>query len=103
MAKIVPDTPRETVKTVTTLVTGTGVAFLVREVLQNNTTIPETKWGKIKLFIGTIVVTSMVVKASDNYIEAKIDKGFDIVKKIREDMDGAKDGGSEATREQPEG
>lgn len=98
--KLDTDTKVGLLKGVATGVAGVGVTYIVKEVLRNNTTIPDGKLGKIKLFIGTAVIVGMANQASDVFVEGKIDRGLERLRAVLDIMNGETDGGDEVAGEQ---
>lgn len=88
-------------KGISTAVAGWGVTYLVKSVLRNNIETPTGKMDKVKLFIGTAVAVGIATQASNNYVEGKIDRGIESIRKIQATLNGDTNGGSTATGEQP--
>lgn len=62
---------RDIVKLVATTIGGFGVSKVVKDIISNNTTCESTS-DSVKIWVGSLVIGSMIAHHTNNYIEAKI-------------------------------
>ena len=93
---------RNIIKGVATGVVSAGISAVVKDVIDQNTTVPDGRWNGWKYKIGTMAIVGLITAASDNQIGGKLDSFFtkwdEFMGNETEDANAA----AESTGEQPQ-
>lgn len=77
-------------KFVARTVVGSGVGLIVKDIITNNTNLPEGRYQKVAVIAGSVVIGMMVKDASKAYVDSQIDDTVAAFNEVKAKMKEAK-------------
>lgn len=78
---------KDIIKYVSSAVVGTGVGFVVRSIIKNNTTTPKGIIGKVLMGVGGIAISGYISRKVQQEFREQVDYTFDEIEKVNIDQE----------------